>query len=34
LPDGEDATTLMAKVEAWIQDEMKIISPHRFSKGL
>jgi 1-acyl-sn-glycerol-3-phosphate acyltransferase len=34
LPDGEDASTLMAKVEAWIQDEMKIISPHRFSKGL
>jgi 1-acyl-sn-glycerol-3-phosphate acyltransferase len=33
LPEGEDASTLMAKVEAWIQDEMKQISPHRFSKG-
>lgn len=33
LPDGEDATTLTAKAETWIHDEMRRISPHRPVKG-
>lgn len=33
LPENEDATTLMAKVEDWIQKEMQRISPHRSKKG-
>jgi 1-acyl-sn-glycerol-3-phosphate acyltransferase len=33
LPDGEDATTLTAKAETWIQEEMRRISPHRLLKG-
>lgn len=33
LPDGEDPTTLMAKVESWIQQEMCRISPDRQKKG-
>ncbi len=33
LPDGEDATTLTAKVENWIQKEMCRISPNRPVKG-
>lgn len=33
LPDGEDATTLTAKVEMWIQEEMRRISPDRLVKG-
>lgn len=33
LPDGEDPTTLMDKVENWIQKEMNTISPHRSHRG-
>lgn len=33
LPENEDPTTLMAKVEDWIQDEMQRISPQRSKKG-
>lgn len=33
LPDGEDATTLTAKAETWIQEEMRRISPDRPVKG-
>lgn len=33
LPEGEDATTLSAKAEMWIQEEMRRISPHRIVKG-
>ncbi len=33
LPENEDATTLMAKVEDWIQKEMQRISPNRSIKG-
>jgi 1-acyl-sn-glycerol-3-phosphate acyltransferase len=33
LPDGEDATTLTAKAETWIHEEMRRISPHRPVKG-
>ncbi|MEY3981746.1 MAG: hypothetical protein RLZZ281_615 [Pseudomonadota bacterium] len=34
LPDGEDPSTLMGKVENWIQQEMNAISPHRSHRGL
>lgn len=33
LPEGEDATTLSAKAEMWIREEMRRISPHRSVKG-
>ena len=33
LPDGEDATTLTARAENWIHQEMRRISPHRYVKG-
>jgi len=29
LPENEDATTLMSKVESWIHQEMQRISPDR-----
>lgn len=33
LPENEDATTLMVKVESWISQEMQRISPERPHKG-
>jgi 1-acyl-sn-glycerol-3-phosphate acyltransferase len=33
LPENEDANTLMAKVESWIAQEMRRISPARPVKG-
>ncbi len=33
LPEGEDPNTLTAKVESWINQEMKKISPSRPTKG-
>jgi 1-acyl-sn-glycerol-3-phosphate acyltransferase len=33
LPDGEDPTTLTAKVESWIEQEMRRISPGRPGKA-
>lgn len=33
LPESEDPTTLMAKVETWINEEMQRISPARRPKG-
>jgi 1-acyl-sn-glycerol-3-phosphate acyltransferase len=33
LPERQDATTLMAQAENWINNEMRHISPHRPEKG-
>lgn len=33
LPESEDPTTLMAKVESWIDEEMRRISPDRSLRG-
>ena len=30
VPDGEDPTTLVKKVENWIESEMRVISPHLY----
>jgi 1-acyl-sn-glycerol-3-phosphate acyltransferase len=31
-PEGMDSSELMAKVENWIESEMRVISPHVYSR--